>query len=431
MKQHYKELLLIALMLLCGLFARLYRFNNPIADWHSWRQSDTSAVSRNFIKYGFDLLHPRMNNISNVQSGIENPQGYFYAEFPLYNAAQAGLFKIFGLLTLEEWGRLVTIIMSLLGSLFLYLLVKRRGFPSAAWYTFMFAVFIPYNIYYGRTILPDSSMVAAIIGGIFFLDTWLDGFRKKSAKPQIAFLFLSLLFTVVAFLLKPYAVFYTLPMFVLVFTVLQWNFLKKWELWVFAILSVLPLFWWRNFMRAYPEGIPANVWLLNGNGIRFRPAFFRWIFYERLTKLISGYAGVLLLVLGVPQILKEKKSTWFFLSFPVAALLYICIFATGNVQHDYYQIVIMPSVAILCGFGATFLVSFLQKYMRRYIAYAIVGVLIFVGFWLGWIQVKDYFNINNPSIVVAGQAVNRLTPKDALVIAPYNGDSSFLYQTNR
>ncbi|MDE2025644.1 MAG: hypothetical protein KGJ07_04075, partial [Patescibacteria group bacterium] len=130
-------------------------------------------------------------------------------------------------------------------------------------------------------------------------------------------------------------------------------------------------------------------------------------------------------------ILKEKKSTWFFLSFPVAALLYICIFATGNVQHDYYQIVIMPSVAILCGFGATFLVSFLQKYMRRYIAYAIVGVLIFVGFWLGWIQVKDYFNINNPSIVVAGQAVNRLTPKDAIVIAPYNGDSSFLYQTNR
>jgi hypothetical protein len=48
-----------------------------------------------------------------------------------------------------------------------------------------------------------------------------------------------------------------------------------------------------------------------------------------------------------------------------------------------------------------------------------------------WYQVRDYFNINNPVLVEAGRAVDRLTPPAAKVIAPYGGDTAFLYQTNR
>ena len=34
-------------------------------------------------------------------------------------------------------------------------------------------------------------------------------------------------------------------------------------------------------------------------------------------------------------------------------------------------------------------------------------------------------------MIRAGEAVDRLTPKDSLVVAPYNGDTAFLYHTNR
>src|SRR6266550_1265733 len=139
-------LLLLLLILLGGSLVRLYRFNNPIADWHSWRQADTSAVSRNFVEHGFDLLHPRMNNISNVQSGLENPQGYFFAEFPLYNATQAGLFIHFGGLTLEEWGRIVTMLTSVLAGLFLYLIVTHHSNKTLGLLTTFFYLFIPYDI---------------------------------------------------------------------------------------------------------------------------------------------------------------------------------------------------------------------------------------------------------------------------------------------
>ena len=46
-------------------------------------------------------------------------------------------------------------------------------------------------------------------------------------------------------------------------------------------------------------------------------------------------------------------------------------------------------------------------------------------------RVKEYYKVNHPEIMIAGEVIDRITPKDALIIAPYNGDTAFLYQTKR
>ena len=89
------EILLLILILVGAFAVRLYHFDWPLADWHSWRQSDTSAVSRNFVNKGFDVLRPKFDDLSKGVSLIDNPQGYRFVEFPIYNVAQAGLFKLF------------------------------------------------------------------------------------------------------------------------------------------------------------------------------------------------------------------------------------------------------------------------------------------------------------------------------------------------
>src|SRR6185369_3670506 len=45
--------------------------------------------------------------------------------------------------------------------------------------------------------------------------------------------------------------------------------------------------------------------------------------------------------------------------------------------------------------------------------------------------VKGFYQINNPVIIEAGKKADQILPKDAVVVAPYNGDTAFLYQTNR
>ena len=428
-----KRVLNFLLILLFGLGAlvRIYRFDNPIADWHSWRQADTAAVSWNFVYNGWDIFHPKYFDISNVQSGFDNPQGYRFVEFPLYSIAQAGLFQMFHVLTLEEWGRVVSIIASLSGSLFLFLLVKRRSNKKVALFVCIFSLFLPYNIYYGRTILPDTSMVATMLGALFFLDVWLDGFRKETIKQNYLYFLIAIIFMASSLLLKPYSIFYGLSMLVLVWSVFEWKLFTKWQLWVFAVVSVIPLFLWRKYMLSYPEGIPVSAWLFNGNGIRFHPSFFRWIFYERLTRLIGGFINALFIPLGLIGMWKVKKDAFFFFAFLMSALIYVCVIATGNVQHDYYQIVIMPAVAVVMGFGAFWLEEMLHKRISAKLSYGIVLILMVMGFWFSWQQVKDYFNINNIAIVHAGEAVEKLTSKNAKVIAPYGGDTTLLYYTKR
>lgn len=428
------NLLIIFFILFVGFILRLYRFDSPLADWHSWRQTDTSSVSRNFVERGFDLLHPRFDDLSNVPTNgaYDNPQGYRFVEFPIYNIFQAGFYKIFGFFTIEQWGRLVTISSSLLSIAFIYLLIKKYADKTSAIMASFFYAFIPFNIFYGRVVLPDPLSLSAILGGIFFFDKWIE--KDKN----LIFFLLSTLFTSAAFLIKPFTLFFILPMVSIAYTSYGLSFIKKKHLWIFAFLTLLPLVLWRIWISQYPEGIPDSGWLFNGGNIRFKGAFFYWIFAERIGGLILGFWGLPLFVLGILLNSKAEKLFNFkrgqqllFWSFILSSLFYVTIIARGNVQHDYYQILIIPAVMMFVGLGCKFLLNPPKEYISKYLSIPILIICIGFGLSFRWYAVRDFFNINSPSLVIAGATVNKITPKNAKVIALYNGDTTFLYYTNR
>jgi len=425
-----KGLLLLLCVLLGGLVVRLYGISHPLADWHSWRQSDTSSVSRNFVQNGYDVFKPRFDDLSNIPSGLDNPQGYRFVEFPIYNLLQAGFYDIFRFFSLEVWGRIITIAFSLAGVYFLYKITSVYSTEKVALLAAFFYAFLPFSIYYGRVILPDTAMVSMILGGLFFFHIYLEQSKSKKTKKALLFFTLSLFFTIVSLLLKPYALFFALPFVALAYQHYKLKVILQWRLWLYAILAVIPLLFWRQWMTQFPEGIPANTWLFNGNGIRFRPSFFRWMLFERLTKLIVGYVGIVFIITSVLE-LKKSKSILFFASFLLSAVLYVVVLATGNVQHDYYQIVILPSIVLLLAFGSSYVYAFFMKFISQKLSLFAVGSLIFLSFYFSWKVVQTYYWINNPTVVSVGRELDKNLPKDALVVAPYTGDTTFLYHINR
>jgi len=107
------------------------------------------------------------------------------------------------------------------------------------------------------------------------------------------------------------------------------------------------------------------------------------------------------------------------------------IFAMGNVTHDYYQLPIMPVGAVLVSFGFWKIINSSNQKFIKVMNLLVALSLMALSLAFGWFEVRGYFNINHPEIVEAGQAVDSLLPENTRVIAPYNRDVAFLYQTNR
>jgi uncharacterized membrane protein len=411
LKPHLAFLIILGL----ALVVRLYKLNSPIADWHSWRQADTSSVTRVFDQEGVNLFVPRYQDISNIPSGLYNPEGYRMVEFPLYNLIHLGVFRI-GNLNLETAGRLTSVILSLVSLTLIYLIANRISGKKTAIFSSLFFALTPFNIFYSRVVLPEPLMITLFLTSFYLL-------LRSKILPSAVFLGLALL-------IKPYAIFFTLPYLVVFWQQWQKKELKLKQLFIYAVIALAPFAFWRNWISNFPSGIPAFTWLFNQNGIRFRPAWFRWLFAERLGKLILGYWASLFLVLGLLK-KPSKPLSWSYPLFGFGILIYFSVLASGNITHDYYQSIIMPFICLLLGRGLVALTSLPKSSFSRLTLWATAFLVTAFSFAFSWYEIKGLYQINNPSIIAAGQAVDNLVPKDARVVAPYMGDTAFLYQTNR
>ncbi len=410
-------------ILLIAFYVRLYKIDNPVADWHSWRQADTAAVARNFFKESFNPFIPRYDDMSGVSEyPVPNPERFRFVEFPIYNSLVYFGYLINGAVD-ERVARLISIIFSLGSLVFIYLIAKKYFGEFVGILSSLIFAILPFNIYFSRVILPEPTLVFFSLGMFFFTDRWI---REN----KIDLMVTSIFFTICAFLIKPMAVFYLLP---LIYVFLQtegklFPIPKRYFIWGF--LSFLPILGWRVWMNRHPEGIPASDWLLNGNGIRFKPAFWRWIIGDRFGREILSVTGTFLFLIGL-LVKPALKEGYLLHLLAFSSLLFLVIFATGNVQHDYYQTLIIPALVIFTAKGFKVLFDGIPGFLPRIWTIPLALLFLPLTIYLGWLEVKGLYQINNPVIVEAGRHADQILPKEAVVVAPYNGDTSFLYQVNR
>lgn len=423
-----KKLIILGLILGLALLVRTYRILEPLADWHSWRQADTAAVTRRYVLNGIDLLHPTYDDLSSIPSGKENPQGYRMVEFPFVNGLTAFAYNNLSVvreLQIHVFSRIISILFSLGSLVFLYLLVDRLSGALEATLSALVFALLPYNIFYSRVVLPEVPMVFFSLGAVYFMVN-----KLVKGKTWASFdFFASAAFAALAILLKPYVIFLGLPLGYLKFKTHGLKVLKQKSILLYLLICLAPFVAWRFWIRQFPEGIPAFTWLLNGNGIRFKGAWFRWLFADRIGRLILGYWGLIPLGLGLIKAPKNREGL-FYHFWALAILIYLSVFATGNVQHDYYQTLTIPILSIFVAKGLAFLLK-PPRAFNRLASYSLLIVSFAFMLAFGWFHIRDFYNINHPEIVEAGQRADEILPPDAKVIAPYGGDTAFLYQTNR
>ncbi len=422
MKIIRSSLFWLAVILIIGFVVRLYKIDMPLADWHSWRQADTAAVARNFYKEGYNPFIPKYDDMSGVaENPVPNPNRYRFVEFPIYNSLVYFAYAINGGVDIKL-ARFISILMSLGSITFLYLIVKRQWDVTAGLFSALIFAILPYNIFYSRVVLPEPTLIFFSLGMFYFTELWI---WKDSRRLY----FTSVFFTACAFLIKPVAIFYLFP---LIYSFYKkegklWPIPRRYYYWL--ISSIAPFLVWRIWMSNFPEGIPASNWLFNGTHIRFRPAFWRWMFGDRLGREILTMAGSFLFFFGL--IKRSEKGEHLLHLLALSSFLYLLVFATGNVTHDYYQTLIVPALSIFVAYGFINLFRGFNGMIPRLYTIPLALLMFSLTIYLGSYEIKGLYQINNGAIVEAGEFADKVLPKDAIVVAPYGGDTAFLYQINR
>lgn len=419
----------IVLITFFAISARLYKIDNSITEWFSWRQADTAAVGKLFLEKEFNLLKPRYFDLSPIQSGKLNPEGYRMVEFPLYSGIFAGLTKAWPILPLEMWARITTITFSLfmIWAIY-YLLFAELGLIEAV-FGGLFLSLAPFSVFYSRAILPDMMAISLSILAIFFSYLY-------SKKKLIALFIFGIVFFALALLVKPTVIFFIIPIIYYLYLSVSKSYFKKALLiFVFLFISIIPFVLWRIYITQFPEGIPASQWLFTSvntaTGLQvifFRPAFFRWVFFERINGLILGGFLSTFLVLGLFNT-GNKNNNFLALSFFLSGILYLFTFQGGNVQHEYYQILILPTLAVLIGAGVGYFVRDKKKNIRNFKIIIVIVIFIF-SLLFSFYKIKGNYDETRDYLSFA-EIIKSFTKRNDLIVTDSEGDTTVLYLADR
>lgn len=358
MKQVYKRFIRYRFFILIALMVlpfRLYRITNPLVDTPNFRQAQTATVARNFYRQGINL------GLSELDIFGIGKEKYLLLEFPLYQALVTILYRTF--FFNEIWGRIVSIVAGLVGAYYLYKIVglttrdkKLRLFSA------LFFLFVPLNLYYQRTFLIETTVIAFMLAGVYYFCLWTD------TKRWLYFFITIILFTF-GFLQKGvYGPFWLLPLSVYYLKKHSWrnrSFIK------FILILAIPLFslyLWQNHVnrinilsgQQYFTTVDKGHMLWNFGNLADRLSWSMW--HERLKYLLNGIflkPGILFFFLGAIGII--KYGNWlFFFSFVLTAFLYfVTLFRIQS--HNYYQMIMVPPLVVFIAKGFMMFSGFITR----------------------------------------------------------------------
>lgn len=327
-----KARLLLGLILLLGLSLRLYHVTSPYLDHHSWRQTDTAAIARNFSKHGFNILKPEVDWAGDGPSVAE-------LEFQITPLLTAGLYAIWGV---QDWvGRVVPILFWLVAAVYFFLLVRSTASGEMALFSsFVFAV-LPLSVFFTRVPMPESGATFFAIASMYHLAVY-----RRGARPQ--HYWLAMLFASLALLSKLTNLFLVAP---LLFILLERRESRPVAFERIVAFFAIPLALTAAYyaymhstadIRLIPYTLGSDKW---GNlGTWLNPVFYK-VLWSRLLTVIFTAPGLLLLLIGLfLPVASRRFHIWL-----LAALGYVFVVATGNLVHTYYQMPLIPAGAFFIG----------------------------------------------------------------------------------
>jgi 4-amino-4-deoxy-L-arabinose transferase-like glycosyltransferase len=322
-------ILFIILLTLGGLL-RLLDITDPPLDFQPSRQLRNSLVARDIY---YSLLPTATAEQRELASSFARSVGQY--EPPVTESIVAVTYLFTGgenFISARVWSTLFW----LLAGIALFDLARRAVSPWAALLALAYYLVLPFSVQASRSFQPDPLMTAALVIGIYFLYRWCEEQTWKWA--IIAGIFLGLatfVKIVIAFFVGAAAI-------ALVLFTLKKDFWKSKQVWVMAVLMI----------------VPALIFYILLNQGRSAEYFFAWTvtliklitstdFYSKWLAFIGSLFGLTTIFLSiVGALIATPRLRWLLISLWVGYLLYGLTLPFQMYTHSYYHIQLIPIVAL-------------------------------------------------------------------------------------
>lgn len=411
----------IFFLLALAIAIRIYNINSPIIGIHSWRQSDTAAIARNFYENDFNLFYPQ------IDWGGNSP-GYCETEFPIYSFIVALIYRIFGVS--EIWGRLLSIICFLVALYFFYQLVVKILDKKVAFWSCLFFVVLPLNIYYSRTFQPESMLLMCSIISIYYFTNWLDSEKWQD-------LILSGGFVTLACLIKVLPIIYLgIPLFYLAWTKFGIRVFYQISLWIYSIFILgSVVIWYYHAHQIFLEyGNTFGFWSGSTNRYNYDIVFTLHFWTEILFRTVVRHFAIFgfpIFLLGL--FISRTSSREYVLDiWLISVILTWILVPVTSLVHEYYQLTFMlPGVIFIGKACSQYLDKNNQKVNKSKAILLCFCLTLVAGSAIYTIDYMFKERIDKSAVFQLAQQVKQNTEADSLIISITGGDPTLLYLSHR
>ena len=324
----------LTVLFLASFCIRVYRITDPPLDFHPVRQYDSALLARS---YYFRYLGSSAPQWMRTVAACQDPRTYL--EPPIMESVTMALYFLAG--GVEMWiPRLLSSLFWLLGGAPLYLLVRRTVSTDGAVVSTAFYLLLPYGVFASRTFMPNPLMVMMLLLSILLI-------ARYGEEPTVRRAAIAAAVTGLAILIEPFPLFMTLGAFA-VLAIQRQGFRKSLlnpRSWIFATIAVLPpvIYYWHTFLSHRDTSLLS--FQLQPQYL-FDPLSYRyWLLH---IQNVVGFGALILALLGV-LMFRRGGARALAIGLWCGYVVYGLVFIYHMRTHDYYQLLLIPLVAICLG----------------------------------------------------------------------------------
>lgn len=389
----------VALIIVLGFAIRAVTFKAPLLDHHAWRQADTAAISRNFLRDDLNPLHPQVDWRGAMASGrVETGLELF--------ALLVALLSLPGEFN-PETGRLLAAALFVASALMVHGFARRRyGETAGLLAVFVYAFGMPLAMYFDRAFMNEPLLMFFCVTSIWSANRYVDEGRTRHWVVVI------LATTLIGLVKLPYLIVWA-PIAGLFVERGGLRAVVRPALLVMAAinLSAVALWYWQIQRAAADTGLTVGL-----TDKLFDPALvFSWRFVERIVrKLARDVFGVTLIFVVWGAVVawrrKQLAEIWGLAGF----LVYVVVVATGVFRHDYYLLPVVMTAAPLAALGILRgAVPALTRYSRETALTIVLALVLLSSFvraasfhsWYEWDSAEADLCDAGPGILTSRERV--------------------------